>query len=117
CHNPHDIPRGEEAAAHYTAVCRNCHGSTHAGDTPAKTDCIGCHMPKRRSDDVVHVVMTDHYIQRIKPSGDLRAPVQEAQFAALDTYRGEVIQYYPQGDAGQRDRKLYLDLAEVQDST
>ena len=30
----------------------------------ASADCIGCHMPKRRTDDAVHVVMTDHWIQR-----------------------------------------------------
>ena len=60
---------------------------------PAKADCIGCHMPKRRSDDAVHVVMTDHYIRRNKPSRDLLAPFQEADFAKLDTYRGEVIPY------------------------
>jgi predicted CXXCH cytochrome family protein len=117
CHNPHQIPRGEEAAAHYTAVCRSCHASTHSGETPAKTDCTGCHMPKRRPDDVVHVIMTDHYIQRYKPSGDLLAPLREADVVSLDAYRGEVIQYYPQGNAGQRDRRLYLDAAQVQDST
>lgn len=116
CHNPHLVPRGEDAAAHYAAICRSCHASTHSGETPAKTDCTGCHMPKRRPDDVVHVIMTDHYIQRYKPSGDLLAPVQEAEVASLDAYRGEVIPYYPQGDAGQRDRRLYLDVAQVQDS-
>src|SRR5207247_6691893 len=30
----------------------------------AKTDCVSCHMPKRRTQDVVHVVMTDHKIQK-----------------------------------------------------
>ena len=25
CHNPHDVPRGEQAAAHYNAVCGECH--------------------------------------------------------------------------------------------
>ena len=28
CHDPHDIPRGEEAARHYAEVCRSCHAST-----------------------------------------------------------------------------------------
>src|SRR5205814_551300 len=27
CHNPHDIPRGEEAASHYNQVCAGCHPS------------------------------------------------------------------------------------------
>ena len=27
CHNPHRAPRGAEAAAHYAAVCRQCHSA------------------------------------------------------------------------------------------
>jgi len=114
CHNPHQIPRGEEAIRHYAGVCKTCHAGTHAADMPAKADCIGCHMPKRRSDDVVHAVMTDHYIQRSKPSRDLTAPFQEADFASLDAYRGEVISYYP---TEETDRKLYLDVAQIHGST
>ena len=34
----------------------------------AGADCVGCHMPKRRTDDAVHVVMTDHLIRR-RPAG------------------------------------------------
>ena len=33
-------------------------------------------MPKRRAEDAVHVVMTDHYIQRRKPAGNLLARVE-----------------------------------------
>src|SRR5205085_2588191 len=59
CHNPHDIPRGEPAAAHYTTVCRQCHASAFdqlvaSGKHTRSGDCIGCHMPKRRTDDAVH---------------------------------------------------------------
>ena len=116
CHNPHRIPRGEEADRHYVAVCKTCHADTHASELPAKADCIGCHMPKRRSDDVVHVVMTDHYIQRNKPSRDLLAPFQEADFVKLDTYRGEVVPYYPLEGSKEPDRQLYIDVAQVLDS-
>jgi tetratricopeptide (TPR) repeat protein len=41
-------------------------------------DCTACHMPERRTEDVVHVVMTDHRIQR--PPADpaaLLAPREE----------------------------------------
>jgi tetratricopeptide (TPR) repeat protein len=114
CHNPHEIPRGEEANRHYAAVCKTCHADVHAAEISAKADCIGCHMPKRRSDDVVHAVMTDHYIQRDKPSRDLTATFKEADFASLDTYRDEVISYYP--PEGAEDRKLYLDVAQIQSS-
>jgi predicted CXXCH cytochrome family protein len=27
CHNPHDIPHGEKATAHYNGVCRQCHAA------------------------------------------------------------------------------------------
>jgi predicted CXXCH cytochrome family protein len=83
CHDPHDIPRGEAATQHYIAACRSCHGSDFdgqvaAGRHTAEKDCLACHMPKRRTDDVVNVVMTDHYIQRRKPGRDLLAPLKEA---------------------------------------
>ncbi len=120
CHDPHQIPRGEEASRHYVAVCKTCHADAHASEMPARADCVNCHMPKRRSDDAVHVVMTDHYIQRNKPSRDLLAPLEEADVVNLDTYRGEVIPYYPPENSTktskQPDRQLYLDVAQVQDS-
>ncbi|MCC6538398.1 MAG: hypothetical protein IT162_12655, partial [Bryobacterales bacterium] len=73
CHNPHDVPRGVQAARHYDAACLKCHHTAdlsrkHTGPT---TNCAGCHMPKRRTEDVVHSLATDHLIQRHKPAGDL----------------------------------------------
>jgi tetratricopeptide (TPR) repeat protein len=121
CHNPHRIPRGEEAGQAYIAVCKSCHADSHtsqmsAGGTPG---CIGCHMPKRRSEDAVHVVMTDHYIQRNAPSRDLLASFEEADFANLDTYRGEVVPYYAPGGSDSSKQpysQLYIDAAQVQAS-
>ena len=46
-------------------------------------------MPKRRTDDVVHVVMTDHYIQRRKPPGSLLAEKAEPPESEKSAYRGE----------------------------
>jgi len=89
CHNPHDIPRGVQAAKHYNGTCLQCHAKPHAPNT----DCISCHMPKRRTADVVHAVVTDHMIQRRKPAGDLLAALQERHDAAA--YQGEVVPYYP----------------------
>ena len=66
--DPHQSYRTENSTAHYVAVCQGCHQSVvHKASLPAGTNCLSCHMPKRRTDDVVHVVMTDHYIQRVKP--------------------------------------------------
>ncbi len=66
CHDPHGEPRG------YVDVCRGCHGTAlekkvAAKEHPAGADCVGCHMPKRQTEDVVHVAMTDHWIHRPGP--------------------------------------------------
>jgi tetratricopeptide (TPR) repeat protein len=74
-------------------------------------------MPKRRTDDVVNVVMTDHYIQRRKPGRDLLAPLKEAVQTAETSYRGEVNLYYPADLPSGRDRDLYLAVAQVADES
>jgi predicted CXXCH cytochrome family protein len=118
CHNPHDIPRGAEAARHYTAICRQCHTSAFdkqvaSGKHPRSAGCTDCHMPKRRTDDVVHVVMTDHYIQRRKPARDLVAEMAERHETEGDSYRGEVVPYYPEQLPHTPENDLYLALAQV----
>ena len=50
----------------------------HSGSVSA-SDCTTCHMPERRSEDVVHAVMTDHRIQRPAPGVDLLAPLAERE--------------------------------------
>jgi predicted CXXCH cytochrome family protein len=117
CHNPHDALRGEEAARHYTSVCRQCHGAAldrlvSAGAHTASADCTGCHMPKRRADDVVHAVMTDHLIQRRKPARDLLAALAERRVEA-NPYRSEVIAYYPSPPATRPQDEIYLAIAQV----
>jgi predicted CXXCH cytochrome family protein len=114
CHDAHSVQRPEEATAHYTAVCRNCHASAHASKMPTGANsCIECHMPRRRTEDVVHAVMTDHYIQRKRPSRDLVAPVEEAEFAAGANYHGEVTLYYPPTLPTTLENELNIDLAQV----
>lgn len=83
CHNPHRKVPPEERVTHYGAVCLGCHES-HAPTPPsaeiAPDDCVGCHMPRRRTQDVVHVVMTDHKIQRRAPGRAERlAPLEETE--------------------------------------
>jgi len=100
CH----VPRGEAATAHYNAVCRDCHARSAGGITAtfkqmpaasphtAGANCVGCHMPKRRTEDAVYMVMTDHFIRTRQPAGDLVAARAES---ATPPYRGEVVPYYP----------------------
>ncbi len=87
CHDPHRVVPAEDRAAHYRSVCTGCHKAAHDPPIDAATaDCVACHMPKRRTQDVVHVVMTDHLIRR-KPAGaELLTPLDERdpQLAEID---------------------------------
>jgi tetratricopeptide (TPR) repeat protein len=57
-------------------VCLGCHTKV-AADHTSNADCASCHMPKRRTQDVVQVVMTDHLIQRGPGGPELLAPRAE----------------------------------------
>jgi predicted CXXCH cytochrome family protein len=112
CHDPHQSYRTSTSTAHYLAVCQGCHQTVaHRAKLPAGTDCISCHMPKRRTDDVVHVVMTDHYIQRLKPDRDLLAPMPEVAIESQG--RQSVVPYYPSPLPHTAENELYNAAAEV----
>jgi predicted CXXCH cytochrome family protein len=118
CHDPHRMPRGEAAAQHYNDVCRQCHAASlrakvSAGTHPVSTECVTCHMPKRRTDDVVHAVMTDHLIQRRPPSRDLLAEFPERHPTDADEYHGEVVPYYPNPLPRTDENLLYRAVAQV----
>jgi predicted CXXCH cytochrome family protein len=121
CHDPHDIRHGSEATERYNSVCRQCHGASFAaqlaaGRHTAATDCVDCHMPKRRTEDIVHIVVTDHLIQRHKPAGDLLADIAERHEDATNSYHGAVVPYYPDRLADSAEDRYYLALAQVRDS-
>jgi len=116
CHNPHTVVSPEQAATHYTAVCRSCHSSAHESKMPAgAASCIACHMPRRRAEDVVHAVMTDHYIQRRPPARDLLKPLEESAIEKQSNYQGEVVPYYPAPFPQTPAARLYTDVAQVLD--
>ena len=126
CHNPHDVPRGAEATRHYDAVCRRCHASAFdrivaEGKHVRAAGCADCHMPKRRTEDVVHAAATDHLIQRraqrAPPAGDLLAELAERHETGDKAYRGEVVLYYPEKLPPAPDNDLYLALAQVVDKS
>ena len=117
CHDPHRVPRGEQAVQHYNAVCRQCHSDAFdslvaAAKHTSAADCVGCHMPKRRTDDVVHAVITDHLIERRKPA-NLLAEIPEFHETEKTAYHGEVVPYYPKSLAAG-DGPLYLAVAQVE---
>jgi Flp pilus assembly protein TadD len=106
CHNPHDIRHGQAGLDGYNQACVRCHEPAKIAATghPAGGNCVGCHMPKRRAEDVVHAVMTDHLIQR-RPAANVLAEFPERHDAGVP-YRGEVAPYGDQDD-------LYTAVAQV----
>ena len=112
CHNPHDVPRDAAAGSHYTAVCQQCHPAPHHKQR-VSSDCTGCHMPKRRTDDAVHVVMTDHLIQRHPTTVGMLAAKHEIHEPAENSYLGAVVPLYPKNL--QKTDELYLAVAQVRE--
>lgn len=121
CHDPHRRIPKHEKSAYYRDRCFTCHtidscameGMT-AGEheTPAD-DCVACHMPQRRTDDVVHVVMTDHKIQRLRPEGDLLGPLSETLPPQIVQTRFLLPQRAPTGP----EAAVYLTLPELKDGS
>jgi tetratricopeptide (TPR) repeat protein len=109
CHNPHEALHGEAGVRHYLLACQRCHAQAHR----RSENCLECHMPKRRTDDVVHVVMTDHAIQARQPDRDLLAPLAEVHDTSQTQYRGEVKLLYPW--TANTGLEPYLALAQVID--
>ncbi|HEY1948642.1 MAG TPA: tetratricopeptide repeat protein [Bryobacteraceae bacterium] len=118
CHDPHQIPRGNAAVTYYAAACRQCHAAAFdakvaAGQHTASNECVTCHMPKRRTDDVVHVAMTDHLIQRRLPARNLLADLPERHPTEAEQYHGEVVPYYPAPLPSTDENMLYRAVAQV----
>ena len=120
CHDPHQPASDVEARRHYVKACRSCHDSAlqelvAAGKHADSQACVACHMPRRRAEDAVHGVMTDHHIQRHKPPRDLLAPLHEVHD---QQYRGEVVLYYPSPTAAvSPDIELYQAVAQVRQNS
>lgn len=75
CHDPHRVVPKVEMGTRVDGVCRSCHASLPAKH--AAEGCASCHMPRRRTQDVVRVLMTDHRIQRGPGGPELLAPLAE----------------------------------------
>jgi predicted CXXCH cytochrome family protein len=100
CHDPHQPLKKDPRLANVVSVCLGCH-QRHT----ESNDCVRCHMPSRRTQDVVHVVMTDHRIQRRPPPGDPTAPLAEHESQIDDVEfldRAEV----PEGAMGELQRAV-----------
>jgi tetratricopeptide (TPR) repeat protein len=123
CHNPHDLHKGAESASYYTSICMKCHAASLPTQIAihkhtSSNDCVSCHMPKRRTEDVVHAIMTDHLIQRrAPPSKDLLAERQEIPETSANAYHGDVKRYLLDHEVPTPTDDLYNALAQVIDSS
>lgn len=121
CHNPHDLRKGAESAGYYANICMRCHAENlpkriALHQHPVSNDCVSCHMPKRRAEDVVHSIMTDHMIQRWPaPAKELLAERQEAPDSPENDYRGPVKRYWLDGETRVPEDSLYDAAAQVID--
>jgi hypothetical protein len=113
CHDPHVKIKPEERAAHYRAACLTCHETDDAGlpvmskvesqhpQIAQTDDCTACHMPKRRTQDVVEVWMTDHKITRhIAPEADRLAPIESEKVRVSRIFPADPQQEMPQAERG-----------------
>lgn len=121
CHDPHRKVPPPERAAHYRAACLGCHGGGEGGPAAPvarahaaagvadAADCVSCHMPRRRTQDVVHVAMTDHRIQRRPEPAEARL----APLAETDPVLEDVFPLEPERAPDGREAELYRALAVV----
>ena len=81
CHDPHAKVAKEDQVSFYQKKCFQCHGNDECLDMErgrqSDSNCVECHMPTRRTEDVIQVTMTDHKIVRSAGGRDLLAPLKE----------------------------------------
>ncbi len=109
CHDPHRRVPADEAPAHYRDRCLSCHDALPAGHAASTDDCISCHMQRRRTQDVVSVVMTDHLIARVADP-DALAELEETPAPA-----GERASFYMADRAPPPDGDVYTAIAAAAD--
>ena len=107
CHNPHSKPPAAEASAYFRSRCVSCHADAHQQPSG---DCISCHMPRRRTDDAIHVIMTDHRIAKPQSGRNLLAMREETE----KQYHGDLV-LYEHAKLAESERALYLGVAFLAD--
>lgn len=119
CHDPHRKVPAQQRKAHYRDACLACHdlqscsleemaasleGQAHEIQKVSSDDCAACHMPRRRTQDVVEVVMTDHRIQRTPGGAELLSPLEETIPILVDL---ELLRPIPEPSSAQLEQ-IYL---------
>lgn len=114
CHNPHIKVTKANKAEHFRKACLTCHQPQQCpteakkGKEEMKGDCAACHMPVRRTQDVVNVLMTDHLIQRKPESEAKRMAHLKESLPIITDARFLNPQNAPSGDMGELYRTLSI---------
>lgn len=119
CHDPHHKPIGEEAKIHYRQACLGCHTvdacqleamreqlPPHLAEVAAD-DCATCHMPRRRTQDVIEVILTDHRIRKRPGGPELVAPIEDLEHR-IETVRFLHPDRAPKGPLAEVYRQLAM---------
>ncbi len=71
CHNPHVQLHGDQATDYFRERCLSCHAGESCRASKARRqatsppdNCILCHMPQRKMENISHSSLTDHRILR-----------------------------------------------------
>lgn len=123
CHNPHRKVPAEARVKHYRDACTKCHTPTDCdtaaeietqstgGSTTQLADCVGCHMPQRRTQDVIHATMTDHKIVAVADPEETRlAPRAEPASVSHST---KIHSYFEQSRS-EGDNSIYRLIAAIE---
>jgi hypothetical protein len=99
CHDPHELPAPEEAAAYYRDRCLDCH-SDRGCSLPrpqrlaksAEDSCTLCHMPRTANEEVTHAATTLHLIPRFadRPDPSPRAAGAPDPAVLIHFHRDEI---------------------------
>ena len=102
CHEPHTNGNKTQAA------CLSCHAGAHHQEQ----SCVSCHMPKTRSADAGHGVLTDHSIPRIAKPLVPPVPTELVAFVGNADDRGLGLAYAELGDKRAREHLLRANPAD-----
>ncbi len=123
CHDPHRKVSAEAQLQHYRSACLKCHAATDCkpaveieaqpsdGATAQLADCAGCHMPTRRTHDVIHATMTDHKIVAVAENEESRL-ASRAEPSPV-SHSTSVRSYFEQ-DRSEADNSIYRLIASVE---
>lgn len=122
CHNPHVKPESVDFRKTTSGVCLGCHAKAETLHESATNydadDCAVCHMPERRTGDVVEATMTDHRIARgpfqlkalVAPLEPRTRPITGIDLLEFgDMPTGDAREYYRLSAIARANR--YLDTA------